>query len=89
MSCTILPPISGPFIGMSQAALIALRSQAQTALSNLVLGGMPVTLTYSSGDGQKSVTYSRANEASLRNFIGEISAALGQGRRSAVGVVFR
>jgi gpW len=86
---TFMPPISGPFIGMSQAALITLRSQAQTALASLVLGGMPVTLTYSSGDGQKSVTYGRTNEASLRNFIGELNAALGQGRRSAVSVAFR
>jgi hypothetical protein len=89
MSCSIVPPVSGPFVGMSQAALIALRAQAQAALSSLVLGGMPITLSYSSGDGQKSVTYSRANEASLRNFIGELNAALGQGRRSPIGVVFR
>ena len=89
MSCSIVPPLSGPFVGMSRDALIALRTQAQSALGSLVLGGLPITLSYSSGDGQKSVTYSRANEASLRNFIGELNAALGQGRRSAVSVVFR
>ncbi len=87
MSGVIMP--SGAFTGMSPAALMVLRTQAQTALGNLITGGMPVTLSYSSGDGQKSVTYSRANEASLRNFIGELNAALGQGRRRPISVAFR
>jgi hypothetical protein len=85
----ILPPITGPFVGMTQAQLEALRSQAQTALANIITGGMPVTLSYSSGDGQKSVTYSRTSEAALRNLIGELNAALGQGRRRAIGIIFR
>ena len=69
---------------------VAWLGEAQSALQKLMIGGNPVTVSYAQGEGQRSVTYSRANMADLREWIGELNAALGNGRqRRAIGVVFR
>ena len=83
-----IPLNSGAFAGMSQAQLLALRVTAQTALIDLISGGKPVTVSYGNGEGQRMVTYTRTNEASLRNLIRELNAALGGRQRRGVGVRF-
>jgi hypothetical protein len=85
-----IPPQTGPYAGMSQAQLQALLAQAQAALPTLVSGGRPVTISYSSGEGNRTVTYARSSEAALRNMIRELQVALGLfcARRRAMPVMF-
>lgn len=74
----------GDFAGLPRATLQLYLSQATTALHGLLVTGQPTTVSYNSGDGQKSVTYSRTNETSLRNHIRELKSVLriGPGRRA-------
>ena len=73
---------------MTEEQLRAALAAAQAALISLVTGGKATTLSYSQGDGQRLVTFGRTDEGKLRNLIRELNAALGQGRRQAIGVRF-
>lgn len=63
--------------GVSQDTLKKWLSDAQTAMHDLVIGGKPVQVTYVQGDGQKSVTYTKADMAGLRGYIQELKLQLG------------
>lgn len=76
-------------IGVPQATLQCWLSEAQQALHNLQTGTKIATVSYSQGDGQKLVTYQRANIAELERHIRDIAQALGLvGPRRAMGVAF-
>jgi hypothetical protein len=80
---------TSPWTGLGTAQLQAALAQAQTALINLVTGAQPLVVSYGEGQGQKSVTYTSANEASLRNAIRELQILLGTApRRRAIRPVF-
>lgn len=84
-----VPPVTGVFVGMSRVQLMSALAQLQQALIDLVSGGKPQTVTYASGEGNRSVTYTRTDESKIRHMIGELNVALGQGRRRrAIGVCF-
>lgn len=89
MSDVTLPPTTGTFAGMSEAQLRAAQVQAQQALIDLLTGSKPVQVSYSQGEGTRAVTFGRTDESKLRQLIAELNAALGQGRRRAIGVGFR
>jgi hypothetical protein len=75
---------SSPFANVAPATLQCWLNDAQNALHSLLIGGKPVMVSYGMGDGQKSVTYQRANEAALRQHIMELEKLLGinRGRRA-------
>lgn len=79
-----LSQVIGDFAGLPRATLQSYLNQATTALHNLLVNGQATTVSYSSGDGQKSVTYSRTNETALRNHIRELKSVLriGPGRHA-------
>jgi hypothetical protein len=83
-------PRSGPYAGMTLAQVQAAIVLAQTALMQLLTGGKPKTLSYSSGDGQKMVSYTIVNESQLRNHIREMQESIGMrhARRRAARVIF-
>ena len=82
------PPTSGPFAGMAVAQLQAALATAQQALVDLETGAKVATVSYAQGDGNRSVTYARADSGRLRQLIGELQAALGMRSRRAIGVRF-
>lgn len=73
----VFPVPCGPFQGMTQAQLQALLVQAQTAYTEVMLGGKNVTLSYSQGDGAKSVTRQMTSTQNVLMFIMMIQRALG------------
>lgn len=81
--------VSVALTGVPPATLQQWLAQAQQALADMMTGRNAVTVSYQQGQGQRSVTYNRANIADLRAWIIEIQAALGQGRRRAILPVFR
>ena len=94
---TLVPPVrsitpglpgcvSGPFAGMLPGALQVALSQAQQALIALETGSQPITVDYAEGQGRRSVTYSRANSAGLRQLIRDLKAALGYRVGGAIGM---
>ena len=70
------------------ATLQARHDAACTALHNLLIGQQAVTVD--AGDGI-SVTYTKAEESKLRNYIAELALQLGlptAPKRRAIGLVF-
>ena len=63
--------------GMTPAQLQVLLSTAQTAYTQLMVGGKPVTVAYSQGDGSKSVTFNMASAGNLQTWISMLQKALG------------
>ncbi len=63
--------------GMTPAQLQLLLSAAQTAYTQLMVGGKPVTVSYSQGDGSKSVTFNMASAGNLQSWISMVQRALG------------
>ena len=82
------PPTSGTFAGMTEAELRAALSSVQHALIDLAIGAKTAVVSYSQGDGQRMITYTKASEKGLRDLIRELNAALGQGTRRAIGIGF-
>ena len=81
------PPV---LTGVSPAMLQQWLTQAQAALQALNVGGIPITVRYAQGNGERMVTYSRTNLAALTAWIGQLRAALGHGpARRPIGVTFR
>jgi hypothetical protein len=68
---------SGIFAGMTQPDLQAALGQAQAAYLALSTGSKVETVSYTQGDGAKSVTYSRTNIGQLAALIGQLQQALG------------
>lgn len=82
--------VPAALVGVPPATLAVWLGQAQQALQNLMTGQLAATVSYAEGQGQRSVTYTKANLPDLREWIGELNAALGRGRqRRAIGVMFR
>lgn len=69
-------PIS--LIGVPQATLQAWLAGAQTALYQLQAGAKVVSVSYSQGDGTRSVEYNRNSIGNLTMFIAQLLQALGQ-----------
>ena len=68
-----------PLYGMTTAQLQSALTQAQNAYVALMTGARTVSISYSQGDGSKSVTYDRVEGgvAQIRMFINELQRALG------------
>ncbi len=75
MAYQILPE----FAGVSPDTLRSWLGQAQQALQDLETGAKVETAAYAQGDGQKSVTYTRASIPALRMRIRALTQALGLG----------
>ncbi len=69
--------MSAEFIGQSPETLQAWLTAAQTALQDLSTGGKPVTLSYNTGAGSKSVTYQMTDIGMLERRISALAHALG------------
>lgn len=81
--------LSSAFAGLPPATLQAFLTSAQTALAALRTGQLEAVISYGEGTGQKSVTYTRTNEAQLLRHITELKILLGiRPRRGAIPVLF-
>lgn len=89
MSISTTIPIE--LAGVDVATLRTWRTQAQTALQQLMAGTKVVEVSYSQGEGNRQVRYSMAKLNDLRGWIRSLSAAIGDvpdaGRR-AIGLRF-
>lgn len=80
---------SGVFAGIPAATLQQWLTEAQQALHELKMGKKTVSLSYSSGDGMKSASFSRTSVQQLTDHINELQRALGRGgMRRAIDVRF-
>ncbi|MFM0689246.1 gpW family head-tail joining protein [Paraburkholderia strydomiana] len=70
-------PNSSLLAGMDQTALRAALVNAQQVYLALSTGGQAESLSYTQGDGTRSVTYTRANLADLAAAIQLMQAQLG------------
>ncbi|ARK81014.1 phage head-tail adapter protein [Burkholderia pseudomallei] len=75
MSC--FDPNSSLLAGMDQTALQASLAEAQRVYIQLSTGAQEESLSYTQGDGTRSVTYTRANLAQLAAAIQLMQAQLG------------
>jgi hypothetical protein len=73
MSCTTTPIA---LQGVATATLQIWLGQAQQAMQDLMTGRRATTVSYSQGEGSRSVTYTRTNIADLRAWIQELQIAL-------------
>ena len=73
----MINPQTSDLTGIPPATLQQWLLDSQTAMHDLVTGTKPVTVTYTQGDGQRSVTYKPADMAALRGYIQELKAQLG------------
>ncbi|MGI4765509.1 MAG: gpW family head-tail joining protein [Janthinobacterium lividum] len=77
------------FDGMTRAQLVAALTSAQTALIELQIGNKAVSLSYSQGDGSKSVTRKMTTTGECTALIRQLQIALGIApRRRAARLVF-
>lgn len=84
-----MPHIPPEFVGVDPTVLQSWLSAAQQALQDLALGGKPVTVSYTQGDGARAVTYTPAQIPVLEQRIRSLARALGlAGPRRAIGVRF-
>lgn len=63
--------------GVPTATLQAWLLSAQSALNDLMIGGKPVVVLYTQGDGQKSVTYQKTDVGQLTMWIRQLQIQLG------------
>ena len=70
------------FYGMTVAQKQALLAQAVKAYGDLMTGGKPVSLSYTQGDGGKSVSFSAAEAGNLTLLIKQLQVSLGLLRRA-------
>ncbi len=78
-----LPPPALPL-----ATLQANLAAAQAALDQLLRGARVATASYSEGGGTRSVTYTKTDVGTLRNYIDDLQSQLGYRARRAIGVRF-
>lgn len=76
-----------PYEGWTREAKLAALQSAQQALIDLSTGNKGESFAYTQGDGNKSVTYTRADIGTLQNLIQSLKYSLGMagGRRKPVG----
>lgn len=77
------------FAGMSADQLRAALASAQQALIELQTGRAYASLSYTQGDGAKSVTRRVSSVAELTALIAQLQSALGIGRRRPMRVYYR
>lgn len=78
------------FAGMTELQLRAALTSAQSALIELQTGQAYSSLSYTQGDGAKSITKRVTTVAEVTALIGQLQRALGiGGRRRMIGFVFR
>ena len=78
MNCRVpFNPATSLLAGLPTATLQAQLQEAQLAYLNLAAGGKAESLSYTQGDGAKSVTYTRANLADLAAVIQLLQSQLG------------
>ena len=65
------------FVGQTTATLTQWLADAQLALQQLTMGSNPNAVSYSQGDGSKSVTYQPSDIGMLQNRISSLAYALG------------
>ena len=83
---TDVPP---QFVGVPQVTLQQWLTDGQQALQDLSTGNKPTVVLYNSGEGSRSVTYTRTNQSLLEARIRDLARALGLSRgRRAIGVRF-
>ena len=63
--------------GVPAATLQVWLTASQTALHQLLTGARVATASYGQGDGNRSVTFSRTDQQTLRAYIGDLQRALG------------
>ncbi|WP_295541063.1 gpW family head-tail joining protein [uncultured Pseudacidovorax sp.] len=68
--------------GMTKEQLQAALASAQKAYVDLMTGAKAVTLSYTQGDGARSVTYQQTNQQQLVAFIQLLQQALGLSMRA-------
>lgn len=74
---------------LPQATLQANLAAAQSALQQLVTGGKVASVTYSQGEGTRTVSYTRAQLGDLQAYIEGLQTQLGYRARRALGMRFR
>jgi hypothetical protein len=75
--------VAGALTGIDPATLRQWLTEAQKAYHTLLIGGQGVSYNYTQGDGNKSVTYTKADLPNLSGHIAQLQAALGIGTRRA------
>lgn len=64
-------------VGVPTTTLQQWLLDAQQAFHDFMTGGKPVIVTYAQGDGNRSVTYNKANIGDLTAYIQALKAQLG------------
>ena len=82
MPGTIAPP------KLPAATIAANLANAQAALDQLLRGALVATASYGEGQGQRSVTYTRAQIGELQRYIETLQTAQGYRARRAIGLRF-
>lgn len=70
-------PNTSPLAGMTEAQLQAALNAAQAAYIQLMTGSRTVELSYSQGDGNRSVKYDQVDLQQLLQFINMLKMQLG------------
>jgi len=80
------PLDNGILAGMPRASLQSMLTSAQQAYAEMAMGKKTVSLSYTQGDGTRSVAYQPTSMAQLTQFIMQVKRALGMpgGRRHQV-----
>ncbi|MDR3513771.1 MAG: gpW family head-tail joining protein [Caulobacteraceae bacterium] len=77
--------VPAELVGISQARLQTMLAQTQQAIADLTTGRKTETAAYTQADGNRSVTYTRADLASLQQRVQMLAGILypgqGYGRR--------
>jgi hypothetical protein len=82
-------PATSIFAGMTQEQLQTALTNAQQVYLQLQSGAKAVTLSYTQGDGTKSVTYQQASTGGLVQLIKQLQAQLGIVNQPRHGIGFR
>jgi hypothetical protein len=69
-------PVPVELQGVPLATLQTWLLAAQTALQNLMIGALPQTVSYAQGEGNRTVTYTRAQVPQLRAWIAQLQLAI-------------
>lgn len=70
---------------LGRAVLEANLAEAQAALHSLMIGMNTTTVTYSTGDGTRSVTYTQTDIKQVQAYIAQLQTQLGYRARRALG----
>jgi hypothetical protein len=63
--------------GIPRATLLLWRPQLQQAMLNIALGSQPLSLSYTQGDGSKSITHNIVSVAQAQNLLQLVNRCLG------------